>query len=163
MKKILILSDTHSYCDGAIEKYAVQHDEVWHAGDWGDVALFDKLSQLAPVRGVYGNIDSMELRKVCPKVSEFTCEDVRVYITHIGGYPNRYNEDTKRDIMRLKPKLVICGHSHILKVMYDKKLNHLHVNPGAIGISGFHKVRTMVSMEIHGNDMRNMNVIEFER
>jgi uncharacterized protein len=163
MKKILILSDTHSYLDTSIEKHASQHDEIWHAGDWGNLELYDKLLGLVPVRGVYGNIDGADIRIVCPKVQTFTCEQIQVYMTHIAGYPGRYGKEVKQDISRLKPNLVICGHSHILKVMFDKKLNHLHINPGAIGLSGFHQLRTMISMEIDGREMRNLKVIEFEK
>lgn len=163
MKKILILSDSHGYFDDAIARHAKNHDEIWHGGDWGDIALYDKLCACGVVKGVYGNIDGAELRTVCPEFQYFNCEDVPVLMTHIGGYPGRYKPAFVQKIRIKKPKLVICGHSHILKVMYDKSLEHLHINPGAIGISGFHQVRTMVSLEIDGADMRNLKVIEFEK
>lgn len=149
--------------DDAIIRYAAEHDEVWHAGDWGAIEVFDKLSAVADLRGVYGNIDGAEIRAVVPVELNFTCEEVSVYITHIAGYPGKYKSFALKRIQELKPGLVVCGHSHILKVMYDKELKHLHINPGAIGISGFHKVRTMISLEIDKKEMRNLRVIEFSK
>jgi uncharacterized protein len=163
MKKILILSDTHSLLDDAIRKYAKMHDELWHAGDWGDVSVYDELVKLAPVRGVYGNIDGQDVRSENPSGRCFTTEGVKVLMTHIGGYPKRYKPAFKERIVKEKPDLVITGHSHILKVVYDKSLKHLHINPGAVGIYGFHKVRTMVSVEISEGKISNAKVIELKK
>ncbi|MFT4523809.1 MAG: putative phosphoesterase [Bacteroidia bacterium] len=160
MRKILLLSDTHSHLDPVVLKYAPLHDELWHAGDWGSIEVFDKLSAIKPVRGVYGNIDGQDLRMCNPKTQSFKIEDVLVLMTHIGGYPSRYKPDFLQQIKKEKPKLVITGHSHILKVVYDKAHNHLHMNPGAMGISGFHSVKTMISFEIEGNNIKNPKVIE---
>ena len=163
MKKILILSDTHSFIDAAILKYAASHDEIWHAGDWGDVSVFDQLSEINLVRGVYGNIDGQTVRTVNPKGRCFTVEGVKVLMTHIGGYPKRYKPDFKERILKEEPHLVITGHSHILKVIYDHQLQHLHINPGAAGIYGFHKVRTMVSIEVADGKISNAKVIELKK
>ncbi|MFT5723119.1 MAG: putative phosphoesterase [Bacteroidia bacterium] len=163
MKKILVLSDTHSFIDDAIRKYAKLHDEIWHAGDWGVVSLYDELAAINTVRGVYGNIDGHDIRSDNPKGRCFTVEGVKVLMTHIGGYPKRYNAVFKQRIFREKPNLVITGHSHILKVLFDKTLNHLHINPGAAGIEGIHKVRTMVSIEVHEGKISNAKVIELKK
>ncbi|MBO6515859.1 MAG: metallophosphoesterase family protein [Bacteroidia bacterium] len=163
MKKILILSDTHSYLDDSIRKYAASHDEVWHAGDWGDCKVYDELSSLSHVRGVYGNIDGQDIRAENPQLQCFTIEACKVLMTHIGGYPKRYKPEFKQHIVSKKPHLVITGHSHILKVVYDHKLEHLHINPGAAGIYGFHQVRTMVSIEINGSKIENAKIIELKK
>jgi len=163
MKKILLLSDTHSHIDDAILKYVKQADEVWHAGDIGDLKVTDTLIKLKPLRAVYGNIDNAEARLEFPLHHRFMCEGVEVWITHIGGYPGRYNPTLRKEIQNNPPKLFITGHSHILKVMNDKKLGLLHMNPGAIGKSGFHKVRTMLRFEINGAKIGNLEVIEIER
>ncbi|MCO4818050.1 MAG: metallophosphoesterase family protein [Bacteroidetes bacterium] len=163
MKKVLILSDTHSLIDAPILKYAKAHDEVWHAGDWGTIDVYDQLTELTPVKGVYGNIDGQTIRSENPKGRCFTVEGVKVLMTHIGGYPKRYNADFKERIVKEKPALVITGHSHILKVVYDHKLKHLHINPGAAGIHGFHKVRTMVSIEVAEGKISNAKVIELKK
>lgn len=163
MKKILILSDTHGFIDDAIRKYANSHDEIWHAGDWGTIAVYDALQAINPVKGVYGNIDDHEIRTENPRGRCFTVEGVKVLMTHIGGYPGRYNKDFKQRIIKERPALVITGHSHILKVVYDKALNHLHINPGAAGIHGFHHVRTMVSIEIDDGKISNAKVIELKK
>lgn len=163
MKKILLLSDTHSYIDDAILKHVKQADEVWHAGDIGNLEVTDKIKALKPLRAVYGNIDNDEARAEFPEHNRFMCEGVDVWITHIGGYPNRYNMRVRDEIKANPPKLFICGHSHILKVMPDKKLNLLHMNPGAVGTHGFHKVRTMLRFKIDGANIKNLEVIEFER
>ncbi|MCB9201520.1 MAG: metallophosphoesterase family protein [Flavobacteriales bacterium] len=163
MKKILLLSDTHSYIDDRILEYCNQADEVWHAGDVGSREVTDKIKEVSFLRAVYGNIDGTEIRKEFPLHNRFFCEQVDVWITHIGGYPNRYNSNIRESLKKNPPKLFICGHSHILKVMFDKKLNLLHMNPGAIGKNGFHKVRTMLQFEINGKEIQNLNVIEFER
>ena len=163
MKKILLLSDTHSYIDNDILKYAKQADEVWHAGDIGNLTVTDTLQKLKPLRAVYGNIDNDEARREFPLHNRFTCEGVDVWITHIGGYPGRYDKRVRDDIYQNPPKLFICGHSHILKVMPDKKTGLLHMNPGAIGKHGFHTVRTMLRFEIDKGNIQNLEVIEFKR
>jgi len=163
MKKILLLSDTHSHIDAAILKYVKQADEVWHAGDIGDLKVTDTIKKLKPLRAVYGNIDNAEARKEFPLNNRFFCEDVEVWVTHIGGYPGRYSPNIRREIKLNPPNLFITGHSHILKVMNDKKLGLLHMNPGAIGKSGFHKVRTMLRFEINGQKIENLEVIEIKR
>jgi uncharacterized protein len=160
MPKILLLSDTHNYLDKRIAKYTETCDEIWHAGDVGTISICEELKKLKPLRAVYGNIDGQDVRKEYPKDLVFNCDDVCVYITHIGGYPNRYTIEAKKVILENKPQLFICGHSHILKVMYDKTLNLLHINPGACGIHGFHQVKTMVRFEISGKEIKNLEVIE---
>jgi len=163
MKKILLLSDTHSYIDDTILKYVKQADEVWHAGDIGDLKVTDTIKKLKPLRAVYGNIDNAEARVEFPLHNRFMCEEVDVWMTHIGGYPGRYSPNIREEIKTNPPKLFITGHSHILKVINDKKLGLLHMNPGAMGISGFHKVRTMLRFEIDGDKIGNLEVIEVKR
>lgn len=163
MKKILLLSDTHSYIDDAIIKYVKLADEVWHAGDIGDLNVTDTIKKLKPLRAVYGNIDNSEARAEFPEHNRFMCEDVDVWMTHIGGYPPRYNNRVREELKANPPNIFISGHSHILKVMPDKKLDLLHINPGAIGTHGFHKARTMVRFEIEGKQIKNLEVIEFNR
>lgn len=163
MKKILLLSDTHSHLDEAIIKYANQADEIWHAGDIGNLNVTDTLKEIKPLRAVYGNIDNSEARIEFPLHNRFMCENVAVWITHIGGYPGRYNPNIREEIRLNPPKLFISGHSHILKVMNDKKLGLLHMNPGAIGKNGMHKVRTMLRFEIDGDKVQNLEVIEIKR
>ncbi|MCB0449064.1 MAG: metallophosphoesterase family protein [Confluentibacter sp.] len=163
MTSILLLSDTHGYMDANILKYVQQADEVWHAGDIGDLKVTDAIKNLKPLRAVYGNIDGTEIRSDFPENNRFMCEDVEVWITHIGGYPGAYNIRVREEIRINPPKLFICGHSHILKVMPDKKLNLLHMNPGAVGKHGFHKVRTMLRFTIDGSKIDNLEVIEFEK
>lgn len=163
MKKILLLSDTHGYIDDDILKYVNSVDEVWHAGDIGAISVTDTLKALKPLKAVYGNIDGKTVRSEFPEHQRFFCEKVDVWITHIGGYPNRYDRRVRELIYDNPPKLFICGHSHILKVMNDKKLNLLHMNPGAIGRHGFHKVRTMLRFQVDGEKIQNLEVIEFKR
>ncbi|WP_375236245.1 metallophosphoesterase family protein [Winogradskyella sp.] len=163
MKKILLLSDTHSHIDENILKYVKLADEVWHAGDIGDLKVTDAIKKLKPLKAVYGNIDDAKARAEYPEHNRFMCEDVDVWITHIGGYPPRYNNRVRERLKQNPPRLFICGHSHILKVMPDKKLNVLHMNPGAVGIHGFHKVRTMLRFTIDGKKIDNLEVIEFQR
>ncbi|PZD78034.1 metallophosphoesterase [Mesonia sp. K7] len=158
--KILLLSDTHSYIDDRILAYAEKADEIWHAGDIGDLQVTDLLQQKAPLKAVYGNIDDAKARKEFPLHQRFTCENVNVWITHIGGYPKKYSPAIREEIRQNPPKLFICGHSHILKVMPDKDLGLLHMNPGAAGKHGFHQVRTMLRFEIHESDIKNLEVIE---
>lgn len=160
MKKILLLSDTHSHLDEKILKYVRLADEVWHAGDIGDLQVTDSLKNLKPLRAVYGNIDNAEARTEFPLNNRFWCEKVDVLITHIGGYPGKYNASIREELQKNPPKLFICGHSHILKVIFDKKMNLLHMNPGAAGIHGFHQVRTMLRFEIDGDKIQNLEIIE---
>jgi len=163
MKKILLISDTHSYIDDRIIHYAKNADQVWHAGDIGNIKVIDCLKEVSKVKAVYGNIDNKIIRNEYPENLRFKCEEVDVWITHIGGYPNRYNQKIKNKINDNPPDLFICGHSHILKVINDKKLNLLHINPGAIGKTGFHNVRTMVRFEISKKEIKNLEIIEFKR
>ena len=163
MKKILLLSDTHSYIDDQILKYIKQADEVWHAGDIGSIELTDTISKLKPFRAVYGNIDNHLIRSEFPLDNKFEIEGVSVWITHIGGYPNKYNLRIKNDITKNPPKIFISGHSHILKVIYDKKLDFLHMNPGAAGNSGFHKVCTALRFVIDGKNIRDLEIWEMQR
>lgn len=163
MTKVLLLSDTHGYMGDDILKYVIQADEVWHAGDVGSLVVTDAIQKLKPLKAVYGNIDSAKIRAEFPEHNRFHCEEVDVWITHIGGYPNRYDNRVKELIRQDPPDLFISGHSHILKVMNDKKLNLLHMNPGAIGKHGLHKVRTMLRFEIDGKKIENLEVIEFKR
>ena len=155
-----MLSDTHSHIDDKIIKYAQQADEIWHGGDIGDLRVTDELRKIKPLRGVYGNIDDDKAREEFPLNNRFMCEGVDVWITHIGGYPGKYNQAVRTEIALNPPKLFICGHSHILKVMYDKKLDLLHMNPGAAGISGFHKIRTMLRFVIAGDKIKDLEIIE---
>ena len=160
MKKILLLSDTHSHIDDTILKYVRQADEVWHAGDIGNLAVTDAIKAEKTLRAVFGNIDGNEARMEFPLNNRFFCEGVDVWITHIGGYPGKYNPAVREELNQNLPKLFICGHSHILKVQFDNKLNLLHMNPGAAGISGLHKVRTMLRFEIDGDKIQNLEIVE---
>ncbi|WP_396181074.1 metallophosphoesterase family protein [Flavobacterium sp.] len=160
MKKILLLSDTHSHIDETILKYVKLADEVWHAGDIGDLKVTDTIKKLKPLRAVFGNIDNHEARLEFPLNNRFFCESVEVLLTHIGGYPGKYSPAIREEITKNPPKLFICGHSHILKVIFDKKLNCLHMNPGAAGISGFHQKRTMLRFEIDGEKIQSLEIIE---
>lgn len=163
MIRISLLSDTHSLIDTQILKLCEGSDEIWHAGDIGNPAVTDRLKTVAPVRAVYGNIDDHVIRKEWPLHQRFKCEQVDVWITHIGGYPGRYSPTIRSEIASNPPDLFISGHSHILKVMNDKKLGLLHMNPGAIGIHGFHKVRTMLRFSIEGSRIFNLEVVELKR
>ena len=160
MKKILLLSDTHSFIDEQILKFVKQADEVWHAGDIGDLSVTDEIKALKPLRAVFGNIDDANARMSFPLDEKFSVENVSVWITHIGGYPNKYNLRIKDEIQKNPPKIFISGHSHILKVQYDKKLQLLHMNPGAAGKHGFHKIRTMLRFELENGEIKNLEIIE---
>lgn len=160
MTRIGLISDTHSHVDDSVFKYFEECDEIWHAGDIGNIELADQLEAFKPFKAVYGNIDGGELRVRYPLDLRFRCEDVDVWITHIGGYPNRYNRRIREDIRKNPPKLFITGHSHILKVMPDPKLQLLHINPGAAGNHGFHKVKTIVRFTIDGKDIKDLEVVE---
>lgn len=163
MKKILLISDTHGHIDNQILKYIARADEIWHAGDIGDLKVTDTIKSYKPLRAVYGNIDNEKARLEFPENNRFLCENVDVLITHIGGYPGKYDRRIKDELLRNPPKLFICGHSHILKVMWDKKLNLLHMNPGAVGKYGFHAVRTMLRFVIDDDQIRDLEIIELEK
>lgn len=160
MKKIGLLSDTHDYWDDKFETHFSECDEIWHAGDIGSLALANKFESLKSFRAVWGNIDDYSTRYTYPEINRFTIEDVDVMITHIGGYPGRYDPKIKSKLFANPPKLFICGHSHILKVMYDKKIECLHMNPGAAGKYGFHQVRTLLRFVLDASDIRDLEIIE---
>lgn len=163
MKQILLLSDTHGYLDDKILNYALKADETWHAGDLGNHKTAEQLEKTGVLRAVYGNIDNSEIRTAYPLNQRFHCENVDIWMTHIGGYPGKYDPRIKNSIKENPPKLFISGHSHILKVMNDKKLNLLHMNPGAIGKQGFHQKRTMLRFIIDEDNIRDLELIEFDR
>ena len=163
MTKILLLSDTHSYIDSNILKYVDTVDEVWHAGDIGDLKVTQAIEKIRPLRAVYGNIDDYRIRRIYPEIQNFTIEKVKICMIHIGGYPERYSPGVPAILQAEKPKIFISGHSHILKVIPDKSRGILHMNPGAIGKSGFHKVRTMLRFEINQANIQNLEVIEWKR
>ncbi len=163
MKRIGLLSDTHGFIEPKMYDFFKDCDEIWHAGDFGNMETADALGNIKPVRGVYGNIDDHKLRTVFPKHLKFRCEDVKVWMTHIGGFPGHYDPSVKPGIFQDPPTLFISGHSHILKVIFDKKLNLLHINPGAAGNHGFHKVKTLVRFIIDGANIRDLEIMEIER
>ncbi len=163
MTKIGLLSDTHGHIDDKLLDFFKDVDEIWHAGDIGDYSVFKKLQYLKPVRAVFGNIDGQDIRIRYPEHNRFRIEEIDVWITHIGGYPGKYDSKIKPEIFRNPPRLFISGHSHILKIIFDKKINCLHINPGAYGKSGFHKVRTAVRFEIDKKDIKNMEILEVKR
>ena len=160
MTRIGLISDTHNYLDEAVFKHFDQCDEIWHGGDFGTVEIANRLKDFKPLKGVFGNIDGQDVRSVYPLKLSWTCEEVRVYMTHIGGYPGRYAPGVKQEIVSNGAKLFICGHSHILKVIYDDKIGCLHMNPGAAGKQGWHQVRTLLRFTIDGADMKDLEVIE---
>lgn len=163
MKKIGLLSDTHGWLNPAVFEFFKDCDEIWHVGDIGSADVADKLLAFKPLRAVYGNIDDQKVRLMFPKINIFTIENVKVMMTHIGGYPNRYEPGIKELIIKEKPNIFISGHSHILKVMNDHDLHLLHINPGAAGNSGFHRVITMVRFQIDGTEISQMEVYEKNR
>lgn len=160
MTRIGIISDTHGFLDESVFEHFKDCDEVWHAGDFGAGVAHGITSRLTMVRGVYGNIDGQDIRTEFPEQLIFMCEGVKVMMRHIGGYPPKYNPETKKEILLHKPQLFISGHSHILKIMYDDKLHCLHMNPGAAGKHGWHKVRTIIRFVIDGKEMKDAEVIE---
>lgn len=161
--KILLLSDTHSYMDDKILDYAQQADEIWHCGDFGSLKVIETLERIKPLRGVYGNIDGTEIRAKFPEVNRFRCEEMDVLMIHIGGYPDKYSPLAKKELSLKTPQIFISGHSHILKVMYDKKYQLLHLNPGAIGKHGWQTVRTMLRFEIDKKEIKHLEIIEFKK
>lgn len=163
MTRIGLISDTHGYLDEAVFEHFKNCDEIWHAGDFGTVAVADKLKAAKPLKGVWGNIDGYDVRSIYPEKLIWNCEDVKVYMVHIGGYPNRYAPGIKQELINSQAKLFICGHSHILKVMYDDKLDCLHINPGAAGNQGWHKVKTVIRFAINGKEIKDCEVIELGR
>jgi uncharacterized protein len=160
MTRIGLLSDTHHFLDEKLFMHFSGCDEIWHGGDFGTTAVSDKLKEFKPLRGVYGNIDGRDIRSEFPEKLFFQCEDVRVYMTHIGGYPGRYSTGIMKDIKENKSGLFISGHSHILKIIYDQKVQCLHMNPGAAGNQGWHKIRTAIRFTIDGSDIKDCEVIE---
>ncbi len=160
MTRIGLLSDTHGLLDERVFRHFATCDEVWHAGDWGSMDVVHRLQAFKPVRGVWGNIDGQDIRQLFPRHNRFRCEEVDVWMTHIGGYPGRYDRSVMPDIFQQPPRLFISGHSHILKVKYDRSLGLLHINPGAAGRYGFHLVQTLVRFEIDGSNIQNLEVIE---
>jgi len=163
MKQIVLLSDTHHTLDDRFFPHFEKADEIWHAGDIGSLEITDTLKKYAPIRVVYGNIDDKTIRTEFKANLYFKCEKVNVMMTHIGGYPGRYDKKILSIIEQSNPDLFICGHSHILKVMYDKKNQLLHMNPGAIGDYGIHKVKTILCFIIEGKEIKNLRVVEFPR
>lgn len=160
MTHIGLLSDTHNYLDEAVLAHFAQCDEIWHAGDFGTVDIANRLRAYKPLRGVWGNIDGYDVRSEFGEQLSFMCEEIKVLMKHIGGYPGRYAPGVKNTILSQQPTLFISGHSHILKIMYDEKLQCLHMNPGAAGLQGWHKVRTLIRFSIDGREIKNCQVIE---
>lgn len=160
MKQIGLLSDTHSYWDERFNQYFANCDEIWHAGDIGSLDVIERLNKICPVRAVHGNIDGQDIRTVFPEVNRFTIENTTVLMKHIGGYPGKYDKSVKHLLLEEPPQLFISGHSHILKVLFDKKLNILHINPGAAGKYGFHTIRTIVRFKIDNGNFTDLEVIE---
>lgn len=163
MKKIGIISDTHGTFDKPLVEFLADVDGIWHAGDIGSPELADRIAAFKPLRAVFGNIDGGVTRRMFPEFDCFGCEGVSVLMTHIGGYPGHYTGKALTEITKCRPGIFIAGHSHILKVIYDKSLDLLHINPGAAGIYGFHNVRTAIRLEIDGKDIRNLEVGEWEK
>ena len=160
MVRIGLVSDTHGFLDESVFRHFEQCDEIWHAGDFGNLELADRLVAFKPLRGVFGNIDGKDIRTVYPEDLKFRCEEVSVWMTHIGGYPGRYSPRIKAEINLNPPDLFISGHSHILKVMFDEKIKSLHLNPGAAGKEGWHKVRTLLRFCISDKKIHTLDVIE---
>jgi putative phosphoesterase len=163
MTRIGLIADTHDYLDEAIFHHFKDCDEIWHAGDFGNIEIVEKLRAFRPLRGVWGNIDGPAIRSEFPETLRFQCEETEVLMTHIGGYPGKYVASVKQEMLQAPPKLFISGHSHILKVMYDEKFACLHMNPGAAGKQGWHKMRTVIRFAIDGNKPQQCEVIELGR
>ncbi|MDC0592425.1 metallophosphatase family protein [Balneolaceae bacterium] len=158
--KIGLISDTHSYFDPQLRSYFSDCDEIWHAGDFGTLNVAKELEKIAPLRGVYGNIDGQDIRQEYPLHRRFNCEGIDVWMTHIGGIPGRYCLPIRKEIMQIPPELFICGHSHILKIVRDKECkNMLYMNPGAAGKQGFHQYRTVVTFEINQGKLSDAQVV----
>ena len=163
MTRIGLLSDTHAYLDERIFHHFENCDEIWHAGDIGSLEVANKLKNFKPLRAVYGNIDGYEVRHLFPQHNRFSCENVSVWLTHIGGYPRRYAREVMPEIFKNTPKLFVCGHSHILRVMYDETLNMLCMNPGAAGQYGAQLIPTLLRFEIDNDNIQNLEVIELNK
>lgn len=163
MKRIGILSDTHGTFDDTLREFLRDVDEIWHAGDIGSLELVDQIAAFKPLRAVYGNIDDGLMHRTFDEFASFRCEEVTVLMTHIGGYPRHYDPRAVQKIQALRPKLFIAGHSHILKVIHDPVYDLLHINPGAAGNYGLHKVRTALRLTIDGANLRDMEVGEWPR
>lgn len=161
MKRITLISDTHGYLGSDVISHLEDADEIWHAGDIGTIDVLDQLKELdKQLRVVFGNIDDKEMQRLTPLDELFECHGLRVFMTHIGGYPGRYNKRIKSILSKERPDLYICGHSHILKVMPDKELSLIHMNPGACGIIGFHKYRTIIKFSIIDKKLKDVSVVE---
>ncbi len=160
MTRIGLLSDTHGFWDSRYEQYFAECDEIWHAGDIGTTEIADRLNAIKPLTAVHGNIDGEDLRRCYPELIRFKCEEVEILMKHIGGYPGNYDRSIRQNIFNNPPKLFISGHSHILKVVYDKNLQLLHINPGAAGIQGWQKARTLVRFTIDRTEIKDVEVIE---
>lgn len=163
MTRIGLISDTHSYLDDAVFRHFENCDEIWHAGDFGTDVIAKQLRNFKPLKGVYGNIDGYDIRSIYPEKLIWNCEDVKVYMTHIGGHPNKYAPGIKQELITNNARLFISGHSHILKIIYDDKINCLHINPGAAGNQGWHKIKTIVRFAIDGSNIKDCEVIELGR
>jgi uncharacterized protein len=163
MKRIGLIADTHNFLDDAVFTHFDKCDEIWHAGDFGTIAIADKLKDFKPLKGVYGNIDGYDIRGIYPEQLRWKCEEVEIFMIHIGGYPPKYNPAVKKELTAHPTQLFISGHSHILKIIYDDKLQCLHMNPGAAGNAGWHKVRTLIRFTIDGKNMKDCEVIELGR
>ena len=163
MKRIGLISDTHGFLDSRFITHLQECDEIWHAGDIGNLEVAKKLAELASLRAVHGNIDNHKIRLEYAENLRFNCEKLTVFITHIGGYPGRYDKRVKNQLINNTPDIFICGHSHILKVMNDEKLGLLHMNPGAAGNSGLHKVKTMLKFIIDKKEIKKLEVVELQR
>lgn len=160
MTRIGLISDTHNFLDDAVFKHFENCDEIWHAGDFGNLTIAEKLAAFRPLKGVYGNIDGYDVRSVYPELLRWKCEGVEILMCHIGGYPGKYTPIVKTEMKKAPPKLFISGHSHILKVIYDKEFDCLHINPGAAGKEGWHKLRTIVLFNIDKDDIKDCRIVE---
>ena len=163
MKSIALLSDTHSVLDERFIRHLKNSDEIWHAGDIGSLEIYDKLKKLSNVRAVYGNIDNHKIRITLASELFFKCEEINVYMTHIGGKPGKYSRGIKEKIEKTEPNVFVCGHSHILKIMNDKKNNLLYINPGAAGDHGIHQVKTIIRFNIDKKNIKDLKIIELKR
>ena len=163
MKSIALLSDTHSVLDERFIRHLKNSDEIWHAGDIGSLEIYDKLKTISNVRAVYGNIDNHKIRITLASELFFKCEGINVYMTHIGGKPGKYSKEIKEKIEKTEPNVFVCGHSHILKIMNDKKNNLLYINPGAAGDHGIHQVKTIIKFNIDKKNIKDLKIIELKR
>jgi putative phosphoesterase len=160
MKRIGLISDTHGFLDDQVFTFFANCDEIWHAGDFGSYELAEKLSSFKPLKGVFGNVDDQDIRSKYPEDISFVCEGIKVFITHIGGYPPKYNSRTKPLLKKIKPKLFISGHSHILKVIYDESIQCLHMNPGAAGREGWQEMRTIMRFVVDSGEIKDCEIIK---